>query len=93
MGSEDGSYFTILTLSIYTVKRNWVESSKSSRWNSQQKAQFTLLFRDLRFMSRHGFPFIPHVQSRPFVAFVATKFLAAAWINGRDIVYGRDLVR
>ena len=30
--------------------------------------------------------------SRDLVASVATRFLAAAWINGRDIVYGRDLV-
>ena len=42
-------------------------------------------------MSRHGFPLLALVQSR-LVASVATKFLAAAWINGCDIVYGRDLV-
>ena len=43
-------------------------------------------------MSRHEFPFIARVQSRPFVAFVGTRFLSAAWINGRDIDYGCDLV-
>ena len=52
LGSEDESYFTILTLSIYTVKRNWAESPKSSRWNSQKKAQLIVLCRDLKLMSR-----------------------------------------
>ena len=30
--------------------------------------------------------------NRDLVASVVTRFLAAAWINGRDIVYGHDLV-
>ena len=30
--------------------------------------------------------------SRDLVASVVTRFLAAACFNGRDIVYGRDLV-
>ena len=30
--------------------------------------------------------------SRDLVASVLTRFLAAAWINGRDIVCGRNLV-
>ena len=59
------NYFTILTLSIYTVKRNWAESPKSSRWNSQKKAQLTVLCRDLKLMSRHEFPLFAPVQSRP----------------------------
>ena len=65
LGSQDGSYFTILTLSIYTVKRNWAESPKNSRWNSQKKAQLTVLCRDLKLMSRHEFPLFAPVQSRP----------------------------
>ena len=38
LGSEDGGYFTTLTWSIYTVKRKWAESPKSSRWTSQRKS-------------------------------------------------------
>ena len=65
LGIEDGSYFTIVTLSIYIVKRNLAKSSKSSRWNSQKKAQFSVLGRDHGLMSRHGFPLSALVQSRP----------------------------
>ena len=92
------NYFTILTLSIYTVKKNWAESQKGSRMYSQNKAQFTILGCDLVLMSRHRFPLFALVQLRPccfsydLVASAATIFLATAWINGRDIVYGRDLV-
>ena len=65
LGSQDGSSFTILTLSIYTVKRNWAESPKSSRWKSQNKAHLTVLCHDLKLMLRHEFPLIAPVQSRP----------------------------
>ena len=64
LGSEDGSFFTILKLSIYTVKRNWAESPKSSKWDSQKKAQFMVLGHDLKLVSRHGFPLFALVQSR-----------------------------
>ena len=66
MGSQDGRSFTILTQSIYTVKWNWVESPKSSRWKSQKKAQLTVLCRDLKLMSQHEFPLIVPVQSQPY---------------------------
>ena len=65
LGSEDGSYFTILTMSIYNCKKKLCLNAKTSRWNFQKKkkAQFTVLGHDLRLMSRHGFPLFVVVQS------------------------------
>ena len=51
--NKEKNYFTIRKLSIYTVKRIWVESQKCSRWKSKEKAQFTVLCRNLKLMSRH----------------------------------------
>ena len=65
LGSEHGSYFTILTLSIYNCQKKLGLNAKTSRWNSQKKAQFTVLGRDLGLMSRHGFPLFALVQSQP----------------------------
>ena len=85
LGNEDGSFFSILKLSIYTVKRIWAESLKWSRWKSKEKAQLTVLCRDLKLMSRHGFVLIAHDQSRPLSFKLQPVFLENALISGRDI--------
>ena len=92
LGSEDESYFTILTLSIYNCqkklgripKKLQVEFLKESpvycpRSRPQAGVATWISLRLL-------------LISCDLVTSVATRFLAAAWINGRDIVYGRDLV-
>ena len=92
LGSEDGNYFTIITLSIYTIKRNWAKSPKNSRCNSQKKAQLTVLCHDLKLMLRHEFPLFAPIQSRPCCfccnqipysmlgSIVATSFVVATLI-------------
>ena len=79
------NYFTILKLSIYTVKRIWAESPKYSRWKSKEKAQLTVLCRDLKLMSRHGFLLMALYQSRPLPFLLQPVCPANALISGRDI--------
>ena len=79
------NYFTILKLSIYTVKRIWAESPKCSRWKSKVKAQLTVLCRDLKLMSRHGLLLMARDQLRPLPFLLQPVCLENALISGRDI--------
>ena len=79
------NYFTILKLSIYTVKKIWAESPKCSKWKSKEKAQLTVLCRDLKLMSRHGFLLMARDQSRPLPFLLQPVCLANALISGREI--------
>ena len=77
LGSEEGeNYFTILKLSIYTIKRIWAESPKCSRWKSKEKAQLTVLYLDLKLMLRHELVLIAHDQSRPLFLSVPTVLMS-----------------
>ena len=58
-------YFTILKLSIYTVKEFGPNPQKCSRWNTKEKAQLTVLCRGLKLMPRHGLLLMARDQSRP----------------------------
>ena len=73
---KEKNYFTIRKLSIYTVKRIWAESPKCSRWKSKEKAQLTVLYRDLKLMSRHKLVLIDHDQSRPLLLSIPTVLIS-----------------
>ena len=94
ISSEEGeNYFTIRKLSIYTVKRIRAESPKCTRWKSKEKAQLTVLCRELKLMSRHELVLIAHDQSRPLPFLLQPVCLANALISGRDIeVMSRHLL-
>ena len=90
-------YFTILTLSIYICQKKMGRMHKDPVEFPEEKAQITVSCRDLGLMSRPGFPLSTSVQLKPGffscdqVSLVATKFLAASLISGRDLNYGRYL--
>ena len=85
LGSEDGSYFTILTLSIYNRQKKLGRIPKKTPGGFlKRKAQFTVSGRDLD--SLYLFQF-----SCDDVSSVATRFLAASLISGRNLNCGRDL--
>ena len=73
---KEKNYFTIRKLSIYIVKRIWAKSPKCSRWKSKEKAQLTVLCRDLKLMSRHELVLIAHDQSRPLLLSVPTVLMS-----------------
>ena len=66
-------------------KRIWAESPKCSRWKSKEKAQLTVLCRDLKLMSRHGILLMAYDQSRPLPFLLQPVCLAKSLISGRDI--------
>ena len=63
-------------LSFYNIKRIWAESPKCSRWKSKEKAQLTVLCRDLKLMSRHELVLIAHDQSRPLLLSVPSVLMS-----------------
>ena len=73
---KEKNCFTIRKLCIDTVKRIWAESPKYSRWKSKEKAQLTVLCRDLKLMSRHKLVLIAHDQSRPLLLSVPTILMS-----------------
>ena len=73
---KEKNCFTIRKLSIDTVKRIWAESPKCSRWKSKEKAQLTVLCRDLKLMSRHKLVLNAHDQSRPLLLSVRTVLMS-----------------
>ena len=73
---KEKNYFTIRKLSIYTIKRIWAESPKCARWKSKEKAQLTVLCRDLKLMSQHKLVLIAHDQSRPLFLSAPTVLMS-----------------
>ena len=73
---KEKNCFTIRNLFIYTVKRIWAESLKCSRWKSKEKAQLTVLCRDLKLMSRHKLVLIAHDQLRLLLLSVPTVLMS-----------------
>ena len=60
---------------------------------SKEKAQLTVLCRDLILMSRHGILLMAHDQSRPLPVLLQPVSLAKSLISGRDIeVMSRHLL-
>ena len=85
LGSEDGSYFTILTLSIYNCQKKLGRiPQKNSWWISQKKSLIHCLRSRPRVDVATWIPFICSSS-------VATRFLAALLISGGDLNCGRDL--